>query len=193
MIEDATLSFDERTFLLDAAGQFIDYVEEEFPGADPDEVEMFLQHYGLPNDLIDFTSSFEVAAFFACKDWSQETGTFAVLLSDKAEQRGLHIYDGRALGLVRPTRQHGWAFRCRPGDPSNLKEADPRLNGVLFWFTFDKVVTPADNLARLNSILDATGDPWADRMRSWLHHCQDIAWQDSDLVKKRITAILRGL
>jgi hypothetical protein len=193
MIEDATLSFDERTFLLDAAGQFIEYVEETSPSADPDDVEMFLQHYGLPNDLIDFTSSFEVAAYFACKDWPQEVGTFAVLLADIAEQRGLHLYDGRALGLVRPTRQHGWAFRCRPGDPSNLKEADSRLNGVLYWFTFDKVVSPADNLTGLDNILDTTGDPWAAQMRNWLQYCQGVAWQNSVLVSKRIAAILRGL
>src|SRR5438270_1075314 len=126
MIEDTTLDFEERTFLLDAAGEFIDYVEENHAGTNPDDVEMFLQHYGLPNDLIDFTSSFEVAAFFACKDWPQEKGTFAVLLSDEAERRGLHIYDGRALGLIRPTRQYGWAFRCRLGDPSDLKGTDPR-------------------------------------------------------------------
>lgn len=27
----------------------------------------------------------------------------------------MHLYDGSAMGLLRPTRQHGWAFRCRPG------------------------------------------------------------------------------
>jgi len=193
MIEDTSLEFDERTFLLDAAGEFIEYVEENYANTNPDEVEMFLQHYGLPNDLIDFTSSFEVAAFFACKDWPQEKGTVAVLLLEEAEKQGLHLYDGRALGLIRPTRQHGWAFRCRPGDPSDLKGTDPRLNGVIFWFTFEKVVVPSDKLKGLNSILNATGDPWAAHMKDWLHHCQRGAWQDSALVQKRISAILRGL
>lgn len=166
MIEDTTLDFDGRTFQPDAAGEFIDYVEENYPGTDPDEVEMVLQHSGLPNDLIDFTSSFEVDAYFACKDWPQGTGTFGVLLLDEAERRGLPIYDGRAMGLVRSTRQHGWAFRCRPGDPSDLKGGDARLNGVLSRLTFDEAVAPSDNLAGSESVLDATGDPWSAHMRS---------------------------
>jgi|SRR6185369_7809317 len=193
MIEDQNLDFDERTFLLDAAGEFIEYIEENYPDTTPDEVEMFLQHYGLPNDLIDFTSCFEVATYFACKDCPEEIGTFAVLLLEEAEKQGLHLYDGRALGLIRPTRQHGWAFRCRPGDPSDLKGKDPRLNGVLFWFTFDKVDVPHERFFEMNSILDAAGDPWAEHMRNWLQQCKRFAWQDSSLVEKRINLILSGL
>jgi len=184
MIEDQTMSFHERTFLLDAAGAFQDFAEETYPDTDPDEIEMVLQHYGLPNDLVDFSSSFDVAIFFACKDAPAEKGTLAVLRLDEARKRGLHLYDGRAMGLWRPARQHGWAFRCRPGDPSDLKAPHRLLNDVIFWFSFDK--PESHGLDYLLNILDAKGDVCADQMREWLRITQSSAWQESEDVSKRV-------
>jgi len=94
----------------------------------------FLQHYELPTKLIDFTSSTEVAAYFAAQGNVNSGGLFAVvprdLESDLAEVQDLSKHSK----ATRAHRQRGFSvFSKRYKD---LKSNDARSNLNIHWYQF---------------------------------------------------------
>ena len=55
MIEDSSIDFERKSFLMDASMCFVEWLSEERQIYEPEHAEMFLQNYGLPTDLFDFT------------------------------------------------------------------------------------------------------------------------------------------
>lgn len=70
----------------------------------------FLQHYGFPTELIDVSSSLEVAAFFAV--WANLSGTGAITVFDTCRVTGnCRLIDLTPMSwALRPTSQHGYGI-----------------------------------------------------------------------------------
>jgi hypothetical protein len=176
-------------------------MEDNFEEADPDLIdqgEMFLQHYGLPTDLLDFSSSLKVSAYFAWKDKPEHIGMLAVLDYDKARNHvdvfrlaDFHLPDGSEL--IRPQHQEAYAVRHHPGHFTNLKDKDCCRAIRLKWYTFKKQTHNPSYFKGMESILDAINDPCANLMKQWLHSFKQVTWQNPDVMKELITKIESGL
>lgn len=197
ILEDGKLSFEQKSFFVDATCMFQEWYEEHQEDA-LDDCEMFLQHYGLPTDLLDFTESPRIAGYFAFKDMPGHLGRIGVLPRKIAMQKGLDLVrlrDFRVEGvrLVRPHKQEAWAVRHRPGAPSNFQEPAVCDQLNLRWFTFTKKVCDPNLFAGLENILDAKDDLCASMMRQWLNEFSGATWHTSEVVAsllKRITQYL---
>ena len=66
---------------------FVEWLTEEAQIHESEHAEMFLQHYGLPTDLIDFSSSLRIAVYFACKDKPAHIGRIGVIDRKIADER----------------------------------------------------------------------------------------------------------
>jgi hypothetical protein len=198
IMKDSNLTFEEHTFLRDASMMFM---EENFEDADPSlrgQGEMFLQHYGLPTDLLDFSSSLKVSAYFAWKDNPEHIGMLAILDYDKARKHvdifrlaDFRLPDGSEL--IRPQRQEAYAIRHHPGHFTNLKDEECGEAIGLNWYTFKKETRNPSYFETMENILDANDDPCANLMRQWLHSFKQITWHEQKTMEKLIAKIEAGL
>jgi len=191
-IEDGFLDFERKSFLMDASMCFVEWLSEERQLHEPEHAEMFLQHYGLPTDLLDFTSSLRVAAYFACKDKPEHIGRIGVLDRSIADDH-LDIFElshfqlGPDLPLVRPERQCAFAVRHHPGHPSDFQESATCTTIGLEWLYFRKTLPRPDYFQGMERILDSSDDPCARYMREWLASFSDNTWH-SPAVATEMTA-----
>jgi hypothetical protein len=183
---------------MDASMCFVEWLSDERQIHEPEHAEMFLQHYGLPTDLLDFTSSLRVAAYFACKDKAEHIGRIGVLDRSIADDR-LDIFElshfqlGPQLPLVRPERQHAFAVRHHPGDFSDLQDAEACAAIGLEWLYFQKTLPQPDYFQGMERILDPSDDPCASYMREWLDSFSDSTWHSPEVVQEMTTRINRYL
>jgi hypothetical protein len=198
--------FEEVTFFLDAAEGYLEQIEEDYESESiREEAALFLQHYGLPTDLIDFTESIDVAISFACElAEANKTGYLAVLdLSEIDSTFDVFPYKNfeRNVGhpLRRAVRQKAWAYRHHAGLPKDLKASDPRLRHTIKWHSFRKAYTDGRVLPGTEELYDTFDDSWAKHMRDWLASCFANAWQASgskarkSVIEKELKRILKGI
>lgn len=95
------------------------------------------QHYGIPTNLLDLTTSVEVSAFFAIASWDKQSNSFRPMESGTGV---MYRFDWTAFGAgyskyfepvgfgpgLRPARQHAWTFRLRPG--ADFQQVPPRVS-----------------------------------------------------------------
>jgi hypothetical protein len=197
VLADDKLTFDEKTFLLDACMLFQEWFEQHYP-ASIDDCDMFLQHYGIPTDLMDFTDSPRIAAYFAFKDWSSHIGRVAILPLHSAREAQMDVipfgeFEFGGVKLKRPARQRAWAVRHHAGDSSDFNDPEVIRRLGIRWVTFRKRLVDSKLFDGLETILDATNDACAIKMRAWLNHFGSATWQGEDVAKRmseRIRACL---
>src|ERR1044072_3458650 len=144
VLEDQTLHFQEKTFWIDLAGHFEDWFCDYTGQMTLDSAQMFLQHYGIPTDLLDFTSDPEIALFFASLSNAEDVGLICCMDVQKSKEAAeiFNLTDftlAPGLQLQRPKKQKGYAFRHRAGLPSDLKAEEAREGLGLSWYGFRKV------------------------------------------------------
>lgn len=143
ILEDDSLHFQEKTYWIDLAGHFVDWFVDYTGQTNLNSAEMFLQHYGIPTDLLDFSSDPEIAIFFASLSHQDEPGMICCMDKERAIQIG-EVFDLTnyslfpGLQLERPKKQKGFAYRHRAGLPSDLKSASARELLGLTWYAFYK-------------------------------------------------------
>jgi hypothetical protein len=81
----------------------------------------FVQHYGGPSELLDFTSRIDVAGFFASRGVVGQTGLFCVVPMQVAGRRSIVIDLSQHPRADRPRRQAAYAFYHR--SHRDLKDA----------------------------------------------------------------------
>ena len=136
-IEDQFLALCRRVAFEDAIGEHpMVWMAEQAKLLDSPlyvDREGLAQHYGLATDMLDVTSNFDVACFFATCTWSHEDGRYQPVASDEASGVMYRIttalVTGRngtddALGpvhivgwqpLPRPDQQRAFVLKMKPG------------------------------------------------------------------------------
>lgn len=120
----------------------------------------FLQHYGIPTELLDVTDSLDVATYFASGGKVGGKGLICVFPLDVASQNSIVIDLRNHPRAVRPRRQSAFAFW-------NRKYIDIKSPGCieqlqLKWFSFE--LQSEDSLKyhkAIGGLLDAHTDPVA--------------------------------
>jgi hypothetical protein len=185
-----------KMFLIDASERFLEQMSPTLGNA----AEMFLQHYGLPTEILDFTSDLEIALFFAAGNSQKEVGhrgAIGVLDVNLASQCGTlfklaqFALPGGAV-LRRPMLQEAWGFR-QWQKPHDLKTAYARKTVGMTWFTFEKAAGDHEQFAKLQPILDPRGDACAAIMRCWLRHHASTTWTPSTISSRLVQMIERQL
>ena len=157
------------------------------------------QHYGLATDMLDVTSNFDVACFFATSTWSPENRRYQPVVSDDAPGVMYRITpvlmtgrDGQdALGpvrivgwqpLPRPEQQRAYVVKMKPGqDFTSL----PSVETFSFqhqahishriWNAFDQgeALFPADAAAELARRAESLSEFTESQIeRAWQRHAQ---------------------
>jgi hypothetical protein len=144
VLEDDSLHIQEQTYWIDLAGNFEHWFCQHTGQGTLDSAQMFLQHYGIPTDLLDFSADPEIAIFFASLSHPDDLGLVCSMNIQKAEEvadvfslADFMLVPG--LPLQRPKKQKGFAVRHRPGLPSDLKSQEARKALGLDWYAFRKV------------------------------------------------------
>jgi hypothetical protein len=149
---------------------------------------MFLQHYGIPTDLMDFTDSPHIATYFAFKDGASHIGRIAVLPLDRAQDAGLDVIEFGSFAidgmkLERPQRQRAWAVRHESAFASDFNDPQVIRRLGIRWISFRKKLTNAKLFDGLETILDATNDACAIEMRRWLNTFSSATWHGKPVSK----------
>jgi FRG domain len=131
----------------------------EFLSLSPMDSAGFAQHYGLPTELLDLTSSTRVAGFFASGGEPRDDGYVAVFpvnalvgSSVTVDLRNHHL-------AARPRRQQAFALFHR--EHLDLKDSRCVEDLQSVWFGFTLTGADKESFQRENSILDAHTDPIA--------------------------------
>lgn len=155
-------SMDVRDVLIEIEGDFLGEFEEEFGAG----TEGFLQHYGVPTQYVEFTSSPTVAAAFACRHPADQAGLIGVL--ETAVARGkASILDLSHHPLAgRAGRQQAWAVSCTGGSTPDYK--DPGCCGRigLRWYSFGRGEGDAAYLRDVDALTETRSDAVAEWMRT---------------------------
>jgi len=161
------------------------------------------QHYGMATDLLDFTSNFHVASFFATCRWDRALGVYQPI--DTSDQPGViyrtppweilaHIAPGvecEPVGwqpLPRPEQQRAYGLRLGPGkdfyavlEVQALRFRQCAGTSTRIWSAFDegRALFPSDSAARLSA--------QARSLTSFPRHQVDRAWGRFDAWHGRST------
>jgi hypothetical protein len=178
------LHFQESSLLMGLTGHFEDWCEEG--GLELDKGQMFLQHYGLPTDLLDITTSLRIALYFAYKDYLNDTGYIAILNQKKAYENfeifNLSEYKFlKGIQLKRPKLQEAYAIRHKAGNAYDLKQKHLIDDGVIRWFSFTKCENDQKLFSDLSHILDNTSDESILFLADYITNFCISTWQPLDL------------
>lgn len=131
----------------------------EFLSLSPMDSAGFAQHYGLPTELLDLTSSTRVAGFFASGGEPDDDGYVAVFPVNALVGSSV-IVDLRNHHLAaRPRRQQAFALFHR--EHLDLKDSRCVEDLQAVWFGFTLTGTDKESFQSENSVLDAHSDPIA--------------------------------
>ncbi len=187
VLTSGEFDFAEKTFLIDASETFLEDVEES------DDALMYLQHYGFFTDALDFSSSVDVALFFACAYRPEHYGRICVMDRRMAEASAkiIDFRDFSILGhkLRRAEKQQAYAYVHVSGAPADIIAQDSCTRLGAKWFTFQKSHNDVSSLDVDASILDTTDDPCAELTRKWLKRHFDNSWQDAEKSRAMIEII----
>lgn len=196
VLEDKALHFQEQAYWIDLAGHFEDWFHEE-TGGSLDTAQMFLQHYGIPTDLLDFSSDPEIAVFFAMLAYPGDLGLICSMEIAKARKvcdifnlSEFSLLSG--LDLKRPQRQKAYAWRHQPGVPSDLKSDVARRLFGLRWYAFNKN-EGAEYLAAHKGVLHADDDKVALYVISYAAAFGLGTWQQADIGLAALRRILKQM
>ncbi len=125
----------------------------------------FLQHYGMPTQMIDFTSKLNVAALFAtASDARSEQGIIGVL-PIPARFENFRVFDHTAHYGKRPEKQY--AYGVYSENILDLKSDDARNKVQMKWFSFKQSSSKVMAIGN-NDLLDFRDDKFAGLIRSIL-------------------------
>lgn len=126
-----------------------------------------LQHYGIPTEILDFSSSLEVAAAFAISKMSTR-GRICIVTKPIGVEAATIEYTNHPWA-ERALRQK--AFGIRPVQFSDLKGDDARTRLGALWAEFP--IRPEDRESRrefYDSLVDESSDPNAAMVRAEVNH-----------------------
>ena len=197
VLEDESLHFQEKSYWIDLAGHFEDWFVEYTGQETLDSAEMFLQHYGIPTDLLDFSSDPEIAVFFAALSHPDDLGLICCMDKQQANEVGEVFNLGNftlvpGLQLQRPRKQHGFAYRHRTGLPSDLKTADARDRLGLTWYAFRKI-GHEQYVAKHRHILHVDDDKVALYVMAYAADFGLSTWQQADIGIVALRRILKQM
>ena len=120
----------------------------------------FLQHYGIPTELLDVTDSLDVAAYFASGKEVGKKGLICVFPLDVVSQNSIVIDLRNHPGAIRPLRQSAWALWNK--QHIDIKSQDCIEQLQLKWFSFELQNKDILKYHKTNDdLLDARTDPVA--------------------------------
>ena len=183
ILTDESLDLEEKTFWIDFAGHFEEWCCKPTTPLSLETGQMFLQHYGIPTDLLDFSSDPEIAIFFASLNHPEELGLICSMDKQKAKANGdlfnLQNYKiAQGLQLERPKKQKGFALRHRPGLPSDLKSQEAREMYGIKWYAFRKI-GHEKYLKKYKYILEVDNDKAALYILMFVADFGLATWQDA--------------
>ncbi len=185
VLDDKQLHFQEQTFFLDLAGHFEDWFCDYTGQADLRVGQMFLQHYGIPTDLLDFSSDPEIAVFFASLSHLKEVGLICTMDPEVARRRAkvFSLSDDvliPGLEMKRPRKQKAYALLHESGLPYDLKSEEAREVFGLRWYGFYK--SGSDHYVRkYQHILDADNDKAALFVMAYASDLALNSWQPAGI------------
>ena len=129
---------------------------QEFLNLNSDLAMGFLQHYGVPTDLLDLTSSPIVAAYFAAGGDVGSDGLFAVIPRKKLPEVG-DVQDlTQHPTASRPRRQQAFTFFSK--SYGNLKSNESITDLGVRWYRFTLQQSDKNLYAANDALLDAHTD-----------------------------------
>jgi len=128
----------------------------------------FLQHYGAPTELLDVTSSLDVAAYFASSGQVRGRGLLCVLPVDVISTNSIIIDLTKHPGAERPRRQSAFAFFHRKH--LDLKSPDCIEELQLKWYSFTLQRSDISQYRSQESLLDAHTDKVAGMLQFLLNN-----------------------
>lgn len=144
ILMDHSLHFQERTYRIGFVEHFEEWCCKPTNPLSVETGHMFLQHYGIPTGLLDFSSDPEIAIFFASLRHPEKLGLICSMDKQKASENGdlfnLQNYTiAPELQLERPKKQKAFALRHHPGLPLDLKSREARGMFGIKWYAFRKI------------------------------------------------------
>ena len=150
-----------RELLIELEGDFLGTFEEQL-GA---RASGLSQHYGLPTDYVEFTSSLPVAAFFACSNpASPDPGLIGVLDVSRAVQHCAIVSLSGDDDGSRPGKQQAYALRQNGRNLCDYKDPCCCERLGLTWYAFERAPESPRPFPDLTSITDASHDSIAEWM-----------------------------
>lgn len=119
----------------------------------------FLQHYGIPTELLDLTSDLDVAAFFASYNEIGRDGLICVLPTEAISNKSIIIDLTQHPTAERPRRQSAYTFFHQKY--LNLKDEECVKDLNLKWFAFTLTQEDRKNYHKDLGLLDAHTDKMA--------------------------------
>ncbi len=173
-----------RELLIDLEGDFLLDFEDDFGGSTLG----ISQHYGLPTDYVEFTSSPTMAACFASRPGADESGVIGVLDVARAMEHCAVVSLSHPRA-ARPGRQQAYAVRLHCGNLSDYK--DPLCCGRigLAWYSFRKRPADAGSFGGPEAIMDVRSDPVAEWMRGRIRSYRGRGEEPGLEVEKVLCAI----
>ncbi|XZF14582.1 FRG domain-containing protein [Chitinophagaceae bacterium MMS25-I14] len=134
----------------------IDMELQEFSNLSPMYSAAYLQHYGLPTELLDITSSLEIAAYFASCGKIGDEGLLCVLPTQDIYTQSKIIDLTDHPSAERPRRQFAYGFFHDKF--IDLKQADCVSTLKLKWFSFKLTEQDIKKFKVKEEILNAQTD-----------------------------------
>jgi len=121
----------------------------------------YLQHYGMPTELIDFTSSLEVDAYFASVGTIGEKGLMCILPTDVFSHYDTQSPEGQIIDLTdNPTARRARtqkSYVVRLLKLTDLKD-DRFVEDGVRWFEFTLTQTDKKDFHSNHALIDLEGD-----------------------------------
>jgi len=158
--EDGKTAFfdDVIAAMVDFEGIYLEQFEDELGP----EAAGFLQHYGVPTDLLDFACSLTVAASFAFDGGKQMENDGAIAVVERSRLSSFcDLLDLRKSRCERPRRQHAWAVRHRAGHATDFKHGPTVEDLGIRWYRFKKTPNDRSICCDLAQLYDTSTDSGA--------------------------------
>ena len=194
VLDDERLDVEKKMFYLDLAGHFEDWFCNYTGQANLEVGRMFLQHYGIPTDLLDFSSDPEIAVFFASISHLDDVGLICTMDPQVARRhtKVLSLGDDvliSGLEMERPRKQKAYALLHQSGLPFDLKSEEAREVFGLRWYGFCK--SGSDQYVRkYQHILDADNDKAALFVMAYASDLALNSWQEASVGVSALRHIL---
>lgn len=131
--DDKNLSATTKDKIRGITGR-IDLELQKFSNISPMYSAAYLQHYGLPSELLDIASNLKIASFFASCGKVGNTGLVCVLSAKEIHSKSITIDLKDQPAAERPRLQFAYAFFHNKF--IDLKDADCIATLKLNWFSF---------------------------------------------------------
>lgn len=155
-IEDSKVLTQETKDKFRIIGNRIDSELQNFSNLSPMYSAAYLQHYGLPTELLDITSDLDIAAYFASTGNIGETGLICVFSLKDIHTKSIIIDLTNHPSAERPRRQSGYAFFHKKFTDIKEKSCIKELN--LKWFSFTLQEEDIKKFKVKDEILNAYSD-----------------------------------